>query len=208
MLGVPEVIAALLSLPSRPRARSPFIQSIMLIVKSDGPSMSSLRTRGISRSATGDEEMLEPSKASRSSSYLEVSGDAGSGLGDAPRGGDDCILLESIVCRLLVLYCYAVVIRYQWHYAYPVVYMRTRFATSWEVFVLLSPDEICGLMLLLLIMWSLARTDFLNRKQFVITLGYGCGVCCEQAIPVSTVVDIAVVCFVDVCRNNSIQCLL
>lgn len=77
----------------------------MLIVKSDGPSISSLRIRGIVRSATGEDEMLEPSNASRSSSYFEVSGDAGRGLGDVPRGGDDCILLESMVCELITFYC-------------------------------------------------------------------------------------------------------
>jgi len=96
MLGVPEVMATLSSLLSRPRARSPFIQSIMLIVKSDGPSMSSLRIRGIVRSATGEEAALEPSNASRSSSYREVAGDVGIIRGDAPRGGEDCILLESM----------------------------------------------------------------------------------------------------------------
>jgi hypothetical protein len=105
--------------------------------------MSSLRTRGISRSATGDEEMLEPSKASRSNSYLEVSGDAGRGLGDAPRGGDDCILLESMIYKVLVLCWYIVADLYQWHFECFVVYMRTRFATSWDVFVLLSSDGIC-----------------------------------------------------------------
>jgi hypothetical protein len=59
--------------------------------------MSSLRIRGMVRSATGEDEMLEPSKASKSSSYLEVAGDVGIILGDAPRGGEDCILLESIL---------------------------------------------------------------------------------------------------------------
>jgi hypothetical protein len=48
------------------------------------------------RSATGEDEMREPSKASKSSSYLEVAGDVGIILGDAPRGGEDCILLESM----------------------------------------------------------------------------------------------------------------
>lgn len=48
------------------------------------------------RSATGEDEILEPSKASKSSSYLEVAGDVGIILGDAPRGGEDCILLESM----------------------------------------------------------------------------------------------------------------
>jgi hypothetical protein len=117
MLGVPEVMVALSPLLLRPRARSPFIQSIMLIVKSDGPSMSSLRIRGMVRSATGEDETLEPSKTSRSSSYLEVAGDVGIILGDAPRGGDDCILLESMFGRLLwyVLCSVAFVRWFQWH---------------------------------------------------------------------------------------------
>ena len=103
MLGVPEVIATLLSMLSRSSARSPFIQSIMLIVKSDGPSMSSLRIRGMVRSATGEDAALEPSKASRSNSYREVAGEVGIILGDAPRGGEDCILLESMLAGSLLL---------------------------------------------------------------------------------------------------------
>lgn len=48
------------------------------------------------RSATGEDEILDPSNASKSSSYLELAGDVGIILGDAPRGGEDCILLESM----------------------------------------------------------------------------------------------------------------
>ena len=51
------------------------------------------------RSATGEDAALEPSRASRSNSYREVAGDVGIILGDAPRGGEDCILLESIIDR-------------------------------------------------------------------------------------------------------------
>lgn len=55
------------------------------------------------RSAIGEDETLEPSRASRSSSYLEVAGDVGIILGDAPRGGEDCILLESMFGGFLVV---------------------------------------------------------------------------------------------------------
>lgn len=72
----------------------------MLIVKSVGPSMSSLLICGTTRSATGEEAVLEDPKASRSREYSEPAGDDGSTLGDVPRGGEDCILLESMFCRL------------------------------------------------------------------------------------------------------------
>jgi hypothetical protein len=74
----------------------------MLMVKSVGPSMSSLLIWGTTRSATGEDAVLDDPKASRSREYSEPAGDDGSTLGEVPRGGEDCILLESMFCRLLI----------------------------------------------------------------------------------------------------------
>ena len=46
--------------------------------------------------------MLDDPRASRSREYSEPAGDDGSTLGEVPRGGEDCILLESMFCRLIV----------------------------------------------------------------------------------------------------------
>lgn len=63
--------------------------------------------RGMERSATGEDASLDGPNASKSREYLEVAGDDGSGLGNAPRGGDDCILLESMSRsrEVLAQYC-------------------------------------------------------------------------------------------------------
>lgn len=67
--------------------------------------------RGIERSATGEDALLEGPKASKSREYLDSAGDDGNGLGNALRGGDDCILLESI-SRSLVIVCAMLSVRW------------------------------------------------------------------------------------------------